>query len=67
MKIGHYIMNYKKMDEGVLLDEGAVPWDDLTEFYKKADKTDLNKAIEYIKNDEWDKFKQIVNKVIKKK
>jgi len=60
----HYIKNYKKLNEGVSLDEGAVAWDDLTAFYKKADKTEIAKMERLVKNEDWDAFKTLIYKVI---
>lgn len=67
MKIKHYIMNYNKIDEGASMSEGAVAWDELTLFYKTADKPEIAKMEMMVKKEDWEGFKKLVYSVIGKK
>jgi hypothetical protein len=67
MKFKNYIINYKMINEGANLIEGAVAWDDLTLFYKKANKSTVDKMVELVKNEDWEAFKKLIYSIIGKK
>jgi hypothetical protein len=67
MKFKNYIINYKMISEGATLMEGAVAWDDLSLFYKKANKSTVDKMVELVKNEDWEAFKKLIYSIIGKK
>lgn len=64
MDFKHYITK-NKINEGVdIIEEGAVAWDELTLFYKKASKEEIKKMETFVKKEDWDEFKKLVYSVI---
>jgi hypothetical protein len=64
MKFGHYITK-NKMNEGVdIIEEGAVAWDELTQFYKEASKEEITKMEMFVKKSDWEGFRKLVYSVI---
>jgi hypothetical protein len=63
-KLKHYIMNYAMLSEGATLDEGAVEWDVLSNFFKVATKPEADKLVQFIEKEDWDGFKKFIKKVL---
>ena len=63
-KLKHFIENLEMLSEGAPLEEGAVEWSLLSDFFKKANKTDREKLVQYIEDNDWDNFRKFVNKVV---
>lgn len=61
-RLEHYIMNYNDLNEAAY--DGNLGFSELVEFYQKADKTEIDKMERLIKNDDWDGFKQLVQRVL---
>jgi hypothetical protein len=66
-KLKHYIMNYAMLSEGATLDEGAVEWDVLSDFFKKATKPEVDKLVKMIEKEDWDGFKKFIKAVLSSK
>lgn len=62
-RLEHYITNYDRLDE-LAAYTGNLGFMELTEFYNKADKTEIAKLEKLIKNDDWEGFKRIIQQVI---
>lgn len=64
MKFKHYITK-NKIDESIdFIEEGAVAWEELTEFYKTANKDELAKMVSFVKKENWEEFKKLIYSVI---
>lgn len=66
-KLKHYIMNYAMLSEGATLDEGAVEWEVLSDFFKVATKTEADKLVKMIEKEDWDGFKKFIKAVLASK
>lgn len=66
-KLKHYIMNYAMLSEGATLDEGAVEWEVLSDFFKIATKTEADKLVKMIEKEDWDGFKKFIKAVLSSK
>ena len=66
-KLKHYIMNYAMLSEGATSDEGAVEWDVLSDFFKKATKPEVDKLVKMIEKEDWDGFKKFIKAVLSSK
>jgi hypothetical protein len=64
MKFKHYITK-NKINEGVdIIEESAVAWEELTQFYKTASKDEVAKMMTFVKKEDWDEFKKLIYSVI---
>ena len=66
-KLKHYIMNYNLLSEGATLDEGAIEWDVLSNFFKVATKPEADKLVKMIEKEDWDGFKKFIKAVLSSK
>lgn len=60
-------MNYAMLSEGATLDEGAVEWEVLSDFFKVATKTEADKLVKMIEKEDWDGFKKFIKAVLASK
>lgn len=56
----HFIMNYN-LDEAAY--DGNIGFEEMVMFYQKADKTEITKLEKLIANDDWDSFKDLIQRV----
>lgn len=64
MKFKHYITKNKINEDVDIIEEGAVAWEELTQFYKMASKEEVAKMVSFVKKENWEEFRKLIYSVI---
>ena len=61
-KLKNFIMNYDNLSEAPY--HGNLGFSELVEFYQQADRTEINRLERVIKDEDWEGFKYLIQKVL---